>query len=175
MELSIKNKWISLGGSSVVQDLNGNDVMKVKGKIFSFTRKKMLTDLNDNVKYVVRNKFWRLFAYKAFVLDPEGNVKATLRRKIFSLRDRYFVTSDLGELEIVGNILQFNYKIILNGKEIGHVARRISMRDSFVLTVDDGVDYEFFVALVIAIDNITDRRDNNMSAAFSASSSSSGN
>ena len=175
MELSIKNKWISLGGSSVVQDLNGNDVMKVKGKIFSFTRKKMLTDLNDNVKYVVRNKFWRLFAYKAFVLDPEGNVKATLRRKIFSLRDRYFVTSDLGELEIVGNILQFNYKIILNGKGIGHVARRISMRDSFVLTVDDGVDYEFFVALVIAIDNITDRRDNNMSAAFSASSSSSGN
>ena len=36
MEFSIKNKWVSLGGSSVVQDTNGNDVMKVKGKIFSF-------------------------------------------------------------------------------------------------------------------------------------------
>ena len=170
MELAIKNKWVSLGGSSVVQDTAGNDVMKVKGKIFSFTRKKFLTDLNDNVKYIIRNKFWRLFTYRAFVLDPQENVKAELRRKIFSLHDRYFVTSDLGEMEIIGNIFQFNYRIMLNGQEIGHVARKVSLRDSFVLTVNDDVDAEFMVALVIAIDNITDRKDNNASAAFSSSS-----
>ena len=170
MELAIKNKWVSLGGSSVVQDTAGNDVMKVKGKIFSFTRKKFLTDLNDNVKYIIRNKFWRLFTYRAFVLDPQENVKAEIRRKIFSLHDRYFVTSDLGQMEIIGNIFQFNYRIILNGQEIGHVARKVSLRDSFVLTVNDDVDAEFMVALVIAIDNITDRKDNNASAAFSSSS-----
>ena len=161
MELSIRNKWVSLGESSVVQDMNGNDVMKVKGKVFSFTRKKTLTDLDGNVKYIVRNKFWRLFTYKAFVLDANETVKATIRRKIFSLHDRYFVTSDLGEMEIVGNIFQFNYKILLNGKQIGHVARKISLRDSFVLTVDDDCDYMFMTALVIAIDNITDRKDEN--------------
>ena len=176
MELSIKNKWVSLGGSSVVQDVNGNDVLKVKGKVFSFTRKKFLTDLQDNVKYVVRNKFWRLFTYQAFVLDAEGNTKAKVRRKFFSLRDHYFVTSDLGNLEIIGNILQFNYRILLDGKEIGHVARKISLRDSFVLTVDDDYDYMLMVALVIAIDNITDRKDENAtSSSFSVSSSSGGN
>lgn len=159
MELFIKNKWVSLGGSSVVQDASGNDVMKVKGKVFSLTQKKFVTDLNDNVKYIVRNKFWRLFTYQAYVLDPQENVKATLRRKIFSLHDRYFVTSDLGNLEIVGNILQFDYRILLDGKEIGHVARKISLRDSFVLTVDDRYDKMFMVALVIAIDNITDRKN----------------
>ena len=171
MELSIKNKWITVGGSSVVQDVNGNDILKVKGKVFSFTRKKFLTDMNDNVKFVVRNKFWRLFAYKAFIEDAEGNVKATVRRKVLSLRDHYFVTSDLGNFEVVGNILQFNYRILLDGKEVGHVARKISLRDSFVLTVDDQFDYLFMVALVVAIDNITDRKDDNASSAsFSASS-----
>ena len=163
MELSIRNKWVSLGGSSVIQDVNGNDVMKVKGKVFSFTRKKYLTDMQDNVKYVIRNKFWRLFTYRAFVQDAEGNVKATVRRKIFSFRDRYFVTSDLGDMEITGNIFQFNYKITLNGQEIGHVARKFSLRDSFVLTIDDNFDPMLMAALVIAVDNITDRKDANSS------------
>jgi len=170
MELAIKNKWVSLGGSSVVQDTNGNDVLKVKGKVFSFTAKKYLTDLNDDVKYIIRNKFWRLFTYRAFVLDKDENVKAEVRRKIFSLHDRYFVTSDLGEMEIIGNIFQFNYRIILNGKEIGHIARKVSLRDSFVLTVDDDVDYTFIVALVIAVDNITDRKDQNASSSSFSSS-----
>ena len=165
MELIIRNKWVSLGGSSEVKDVNGNDVFKVKGKVFSFTQKKFLTDLNDVTKYVIRNKFWRLFVYRAFIMDPQENVVATVRRKVFSLHDRYFVESTLGNLEIVGNIFQFNYQILLNGAEIGHVARKVSLRDSFVLSFDDSYDPAFMVALVIAIDNITDRKDSNNAAA----------
>lgn len=173
MELAIKNKWISLGGSSVVQDLNGNDVLKVKGKIFSFTRKKFVCDLEDNVKYVVRNKFWRLFQRKAFIEDVDGNKIATVRRKIFSLHDHYYVYSSLGDLQIRGNILTFNYQISLDGKEIGHISRKISLRDSFVLTIDEAFDYVTFVALVIAIDNITDRRRQDANSSSYSSSSSS--
>jgi len=77
---------------------------------------------------------------------------------VFSFHDRYFINSDFGNYEIKGNILLFNYQILKDGKEIGHVARKISMRDSYVLTIDDAEDYYFFVALVIAIDNISDAR-----------------
>ena len=159
MELYIRNKWVSLGGSSTVKDVNENDVFNVKGKVFSFTRKKTLTDMNGNVKFLIRNKFWRLFQRKAFVLDANGNQVALVRRKIFSLHDHYYVTSSLGNLEIKGNILQFNYSISVDGKEIGHISRKVSLRDSFVLTLDDNYDAATFVALVIAIDNITDRKD----------------
>ena len=168
MELIIRNKWISLGGSSEVKDVNGNDVFVVKGKVFSFTQKKFLNDLEGNTKFIIRNKFWHLFVYRAFILDPEENVKATIRRKVFSLRDRYFVESELGNFEIVGNIFQFNYQILLNGAEVGHVARKVSLRDSFVLTADDSQDPAFLTALVIAVDNITDRRDSNNAAAGGA-------
>lgn len=159
MELQIKNKWISIGGSSVVQDLNGNDVLKVKGKVFTFTAKKFVTTLDDEVKFVVRRKFFRLFRRKAIVEDINKNPIAKISRKVLSLHDRYFVESSLGQMEIIGNIFQFNYKIILNGKEVGHIARKISLRDSFVLTIEDGFDYMLFVALVIAIDIITDDKD----------------
>ena len=158
MEVAIRNKWISFGGSSTVTDLEGNDILAVKGKILTFTSKKFVQDLEGNTKFIVRNKFWRLFQRKAFVLDPNNNIVATVRRKIFSLHDHYFVTSPLGDLQIRGNILLFDYKITLNGEEIGHVARKISLRDSYVLTIDDKYDLATFVSLVIAIDIITDRR-----------------
>ena len=170
MDIAIRNKWISLGGSSVIKDLNGKDLLKVKGRIFSFTRKKFVNTLDNKTLYVVRNKFWRIFARKAFVLNPEKKVVAIVRRKIFSVHDRYFIEETMyGNLEIVGNILGYNYSILLNGKEIGHVARKISLRDSFVLTIDDNADWQFFVALVIAIDNITDKMQNDYTIGGSSS------
>ncbi len=160
MQVSIRNKWISLRGSSTVKDVNENDVLRVKGKFFTVTRKKFIQDLDGNTIYIVRNKFWRLFAYRAFVLDADKNIIFRIRRKIFSFHDRYFCKSDLGEVELKGNILGFDYHIYLNGEEIAHVSRKISLRDSFVLETleDDKIDWRLLVAFVIAIDNITDQR-----------------
>ena len=158
MELAIRNKWISLRGSSVVKDLNENDILRVRGKFWTFTKKKFVEDLDGNLLYTVRNKFWILFVRKAFVYNKDGDIVARIRRKFWSVHDRYFIETTYGQLEIKGNILGFNYSIMLNGKEIGHIARKISLRDSFVLTIDETlVDYAFVVALVIAIDNITDK------------------
>ena len=158
MQLLIRNKWISFRGSSVVKDINENDYLKVQGKFWTFTRKKFVQDLEGNTIYMVRNKFWTLFARKAMVYDKNGNIVANIRRKIFSFHDSYFIESSLGQMEIKGNILCFDYHITLNGSEIGHVSRKISLRDSFVLDIQDGYEPAFFVALVIAIDNITDQR-----------------
>ena len=151
-QVSIRNKWISLRGGSYVKDVNEQDVFYVKGKFWTVTRKKFVQDMQGNLLYTVRNKFWTFFVKKAMVYDKDGNQVAFIRKKFWSVHDRYFVKSSLGDLEITGHI-------ILNGKEIGHVARKISLRDSFVLTLEDGYDLSFFVAFVIAIDNITDQRN----------------
>ena len=166
MDLAIRNKWVTLRGSSVVKDLNENDVMKVQGKFFTFTAKKFIQTLDGQTKYTVRNKFWRLFAYRTFIYDENNEQVAHIRRKIFSLHDDFLIDSKFGNIEIKGNILCFDYHIYLDGKEIGHVARKISLRDSFVLHLEDGYDPMFYLALVIAIDNITDRRRDNASSSF---------
>ena len=165
-EVSIRNKWISLRGGSTVKDMNEQDVYYVKGKFWTVTRKKFVQDMQGNLLYTVRNKFWTFFVKKALVYDKDGNLVAKIRKKFWSVHDRYFVESSLGEMEITGNILGFNYQIKLNGKEIGHVARKISLRDSFVLSLEDGQDLPFFVAFVIAIDNITDQRRQDASSNY---------
>lgn len=157
-KLAIKNEWLSLGGSSTVQDMNGKNVLRVKGKVFSFTRKKFLTTLGNRRLYTIRNKFFSLFGRTAFVLDGSGKEVAIVRRKILSLDDKYLVESNLGVMEITGNVLGYDYHICLGGMEIGHIERKLSLRDSFVLDINDRFDCRFFVALVIAIDNVTDRR-----------------
>ena len=158
MQLAIKNHWISLGGSSSVQDMNGNDVLKVEGAIFTFTQKKFLKTLEGRQLYTIRNKLFSFLGRTAFVLDEGNHVVATVRKKLISLHDKYFVESSIGQMEIIGNILGYDYHIIVDAKEVGHIARKISLRDSFVLDIDDSFDHRFFVALVIAIDNVTDRR-----------------
>lgn len=158
MQVSIRNKWISLRGGSKVKDMNENDVLYVKGKFWTFTRKKFVQDMDGNLLYTVRNKFWTFFVKKAMVYDKDGNQVAFIRRKFWSVHDRYFINSKLGQLEIRGNILCFDYHIFLEGREIGHVSRKISLRDSFVLDIEDNQELAFFVALLIAIDNITDSR-----------------
>ena len=120
--------------------------------------------MEGNLLYTIRNKFWTFFVKKAFVYDKEGQIVARIRRKFWSVHDRYFIDSSLGELEIKGNILGFDYHISLNGKEIGHISRKISLRDSFVLSLDDDQPLDFFVAFVIAIDNITDQRSSEASS-----------
>ena len=168
MELYIRNKWVSLGGSSVVKDKNDNDVLMVKGKIFTFTRKKYVKDMEGNTLFIVRNKFWFLFHRQAFIFTPEKEQIGYVRRKIFSFHDHYDISSKYGEVVLRGNILGYDYHITLNGQEIGHVARKISLRDSFVLEINDDVDWQYFVALVIALDNIVDSiRSSNSSVSYS--------
>ncbi len=158
MRLNIRNKWISLRGGSRVTDENENEIYYVKGKFWTFTKKKFVQTMDGEVLYVVRNKFWQFFTHYAMIYDKTGkNELARLRRKIFSFHDHYDVTCDLGKLVIRGNFIMHDYHITLNDKEVGHVARNISLRDSYTLDLDDSLDPAFFVALVIAVDNITDQ------------------
>ena len=161
MKLIIRNKWFSpFKQSSYVRDeTDTKDLYEIEGRFWTLTSKKFVKDLEGNVKYLVRNKFWKIFIHRAFIFDAEGNKICTVRRKFWSLHDRYFVEDcSLGNIEIMGNILGFDYNMTIDGKQIAHISRKISLRDSFILDASDEYEPEFLIALVIAIDNISDRR-----------------
>ena len=159
MQLIVRNKWISLKGSSYVKDVNGKDVMKVEGKFWTVTHKKFIKDLDGNLVYTVRNKFWSFLTQYAMIYDDKGQEIARLRKKIFSLHDHYDIKTTYGLMSLRGNILGFDYHITLDGEEIGHVGRKISLRDSFFIDIDETkINPAFVVALVIALDNMADER-----------------
>lgn len=158
MKVYIRNKLISLGGSSEILDENRQPLYKVKGKIFSPTKKKLIYDMNENLLYIVRNKFWKVFVHKALIFDANKQKIAALKEKRWSTRDKFIVEDYPDEIKIDRRFFSLSSEILKNGEHFAQVDRQLSLfTDSFSLEADEK-DIPFLCALVIALDNIKDRK-----------------
>ena len=158
MKVYIKNKFWSIGGGSDVVDENKNPVYKLKGKVFSITRKKYLCDMEGNRLYTIRNKWFNWFIHKAYIYDKDKHKIATVKDKWFNIDQKYFVTGYKDEIKINGKFFSLTAEILRNGEVIGTIRRQINfLLDAFELEAKEE-DMPFLIALVIAIDNIQDKK-----------------
>lgn len=162
MKYIIKNKIISWGGGSTVKDEADNDLFFVKGAVFTFTKKKTIRDMNKNVLFTVRNKFFHLLLPKVFVCDKDGNKLLMLKkRKLFSFRNDFEILplGDTGhQFSIDGDIIGRHYSILDHGTAVANVQRNFNLiKDSFWLETADQENAPLLIALVIAIDNYFDK------------------
>ena len=84
MKVYIKNKLISLGGSSEVLNENQEPIYQVKGKWISITKKKKMYDMEDKLLYTIRNKYWTFFCDKVMVFDADGERVAIIKKSKWS-------------------------------------------------------------------------------------------
>ena len=161
MKLIIKNKMITVGGSSFVKDENDKDVFSVKGKVFSITRKKKIFDIDGNLQYVVRNKYWHFINNSVFIFDKDGNKIALLSNNKFDFKHKFVLNGYKDDITISGNLFQFpniKMEITKNGQKIGTLTKDFNLlRDCYTLDVDNEEDAAFLVALAIGVDNIFDK------------------
>lgn len=155
MRVIIKNKFFSVGGSSTVKDENGNDAFFVKGRMFSPTHVKWVCDLEGNKLFKVRNRWFNWFAHKAYVYEGKTKV-AKVKHPMFSVK-KFIVEGYADEILINGDFFSLKSSIMKNGEVAGVINREITIvNDAFSLDASDE-EMPFMIALVIAIDNITDK------------------
>lgn len=160
MKVYIKNKLFSIGGASSVINENKEDVYKVKGRAFSITRVKWVCDLNGNKLFKIRNKWFNFFVHKAFIYDNNNEKIATVKDKFFNVKNDYFILGNKDEIKIDGKFFSLSANILKNGELFGTIRRKITfIADAFELEADEK-DLPFLIAIVIAIDNITDNKHN---------------
>lgn len=158
MKVYIKNKFWSIGGGSSVLDENKNPVYEVKGRVFSITRVKYVCDLAGKRLFKVRNKWFNWFVHKAYIYDGDDNKVATVKDKWFNVNQEYFIMGYKDEIKVEGKFFGLTTKILRNGEVIGTIRRQITVfKDAFELEANEE-DIPFLIALVIAIDNITDKK-----------------
>ncbi len=158
MKVYVKNKLFSIGGSSSVLNENKEPVYNVKGKWLSFTRKKRICDLDGNVLYTVRNKWFNWFVHSAYIYDANKNKIAKVKDKWFNVKREYIIEGYESEISIQGNFFSLTSEIIRNNEVIGTIRRQITfIQDAFEVEASEE-DMPFVIALVIAIDNITDKK-----------------
>lgn len=160
MKVYIKNRVFSLGQGSSVVDENKNALFDVKGRAISITRKKFLYDANGQLLYSIRNKWINFFVHKAYIYDASGSKIATVKDKWFNVNQEYFVMGYKDEIKIQGKFFGLTSQILRSGNVIGTVRRQITfIADAFELEADER-DIPFLIALVVALDNIHDKRTN---------------
>lgn len=155
MKVIIKNKLLSLRGSSSVKDENGKDVFYVKGRFLSPTRVKWVCDKDKNKLFKVRNKWFNFINEKAYVYEGKTKI-ARVKHPLFSGK-KFVVEGYKDEIMIGGDFLSLKSTIVKNGETVGTINREfLTLTDTFTLEADEA-DMPFMIALVIAIDNIVDK------------------
>lgn len=161
MNLYVKNKMMSVKGSSFVLNDEAEKVFEVKGKFFSPTCRKLICDKEGNLLYTVRNQYFHLFTKKALIYDAQGNkyckVKERWIGRVTDVRD----CPD--NIVFQGNGLGKGVSMYKNGSLMGTWFIDISsasdlFRDSFRIEVVSEGDAALLTALMIAVDNIRDSR-----------------
>ena len=152
----IKNKYVSLRGSSYILNEKKENAYMVKGRFFSWRKRKYLKDLNDETIFMIRNKFFNIFFPTVYIFDHDGEKVATLKHdgltgfKVIDYKDDIRVQKGI----------RWTREITKNGVKVGSIRRNIDLRDSFTLEINDNEDVEFYLALIIAIDNFVDKANN---------------
>lgn len=163
MKYIIKNKIVSFGGSSTVRDEAGNDLFFVKGRVISPTRqKRIMTPDRQKTLYRVRNKFFHILLPKVFLMDAEGNILLTIKKKsLFSFRQSFIVIPKEGcdiDITVNGDFIGRHYDILEGGVPVAHVRRNWNLvKDSFWLETDLEDKAPLYIAFVIALDNYFDK------------------
>lgn len=158
MKVLIRNKAISFGGSSRVLNENKELVYNVKGKFLSLRRKKRICDLGGNVLYRVQNQLFSIFNHSAYILDPQKQKIAKVTRKLFDVKGNYIIECGNDEMMVEGHFFGNESRILKNGTPIGTLKRDINLiADHFTLEANEE-DIPFLIALVIAVDNISDKK-----------------
>lgn len=163
MIVYVKNKLFSLKGSSFAEDENGRRLFEIRGKYPSPTRKKFVCDLEGNVLFIVRNKYWHFWTKKVLIYDGQTKEKiCKVKEKFFGRRFDIIETED--EYSMESNGFLKGRSIFKNGENIGTWWTGTNsidtlVRDDFKIETDKMEELPFLVALMIAIDNIDDQRD----------------
>ena len=164
MKIFIKNKLVSFGGSSVATNESGETVFKIKGKwtLFSPTRKKKIFDKDGKLLFIVRNKWLNFWSHRAYIFDANKQKIATVKDIVrVSNGAKYVVEGYKDEISFDGKFFGGTLNILSNGTKIGTLVQDFNIvRDSFSLEAGEN-DIAFLTALVIAIDNINDKRTKN--------------
>lgn len=159
MKVFIRNKIISIGGSSEVLNENKEPVFKVEGQIISFTKKKKMYNTSGELLYTIRNRYWNFFANKVFVYDANGEKIATIKKNKFSFNFKYQILDTADQMSIDGKFFSRKSTIMKNDQPVATITREFTLvEDAFTLEADEK-DIAFYTALVIAFDNLKDKRE----------------
>lgn len=153
----MREKLLSIGDDSWIEDDGGRRAFKVNGKALRLRKTLVLEDADGRDLFKIQDRPVRVRAVME-IEDASGNHAATVKKAMITpLRERYKV--DLatgGELSIQGNIVDHEFEIESGGTKIAEVSKKwFRVSDSYGVEVAPGQDAALLLAVTVCIDQMS--------------------
>ena len=153
MKLYIKEKVFSWGDKFTVKDAYGEDKYIVEGEVFTFGKKLHVYDRNGREVAFIKQEVWS-FLPRYYVFCGDRQI-AEIKKEFTFLFPRYTIDG-LG-WEIDGSFMAHDYQITKRGRKIVTISKEwMTWGDSYELDIADPADELVALAVVIAIDCVTE-------------------
>jgi uncharacterized protein YxjI len=162
MQYVLKQKLVSLGNNFTIRDIEGRDAFQVRGALATLGDKLSLEDMVGNeLLYIEQKVFSWIGMYE---IRRDGKVVAEVRRNLRAFLRRRFTVEMSGaeDLEMVGDILAFEYVVTRGGRKVATFTRQwLRLSDTYWIRIeDDEPDEALVLALAVIIEVIANRRHN---------------
>ncbi len=154
----LRQKLLSIGGDSWIEDAQGQRVLKVDGKALRLRRTLDLEDTHGERLCRIQTRVLHL-RDTMVVEGPQGETRAKVHKALITpLRERWKVdVTDGTDLEVQGNVLDHEYDVEADGRKIAEVSKKwFRIRDTYGVQVAPGADTVLVLAVAVALDVMTD-------------------
>ncbi len=148
----MREKALSIGDDSWIEDESGNKVMKVNGKALRVREAFVLEDAQGNELLHLQARDLRLRG--VMKIDRDGDTIATVVKKVIGIRDRFGVDVEDGEdLDAIGNVVDHEFKISRDDDDIAVINKKwVRARETYGIELAPDEDVAFLVAVIVAIE-----------------------
>jgi uncharacterized protein YxjI len=151
----MREKLISIGDDSWIEDEQGERAYKVDGKAMRIRDTFVLEDRDGREVAKIQER--KLRVRGTMKVERDGDTIATIKKALVGFRDRFHVELEGGgELKAHGNIVDHEYEIERDGDKVAEVSKKwFRLRDTYGVEVAGGEDEALILAITVAIDEMS--------------------
>ncbi len=152
----MREKLLSIGDDSWIEDESGRRAFKVDGKALRVRKTLVLEDAQGNE--VLRIQDRPIHVRDVMEIEgPDGSSLATVKKAMVTpLRDRFSIDVAGGaELSAHGNIVDHEFEIEASGTKVAEISKKwFRVRDTYGVEVAPGQDDALVLAVTVCIDEL---------------------
>lgn len=153
MRFAMKQKMLAFGDDYIVKNDEGDDVYYIDGKVFTIRDSLDIQDMEGNVVATIRKRLLAL--RRTYDIEASGRVITVYKHMLTFFRCAYTVdVPGPDDLQAQGSFLEYEYTFTnAAGDQVAEVSKRwLTIRDTYTIDVADGVDPVMIIASAVVID-----------------------
>jgi uncharacterized protein YxjI len=150
----MRQKIVAFGDDFYIENERGEQVFHIDGKVLTIRDTLVFQDMQGRELCRIKEQLVKI-KDTMNIERPDGENIATVKKDLINvLRDHWTVDiKDGPDLDIKGNVLDFDYRIREGRQDIARVSKKFfRMRDTYGVEIQPGQDDVLILAVTVALD-----------------------